>query len=481
MLHRFLALTLLAGCTSVTVVPNDDDAQGGDASTGGNPFGGAASGGAPSGGAPSGGGGCAADWLHIVGGTGANWLRSQAVGLDGSVAVTVNNTDDLSVDGVTLDLPPGGFVVLKFGPSGAFEWARRFGQSSQTVILPVAFDPSGNVLVGGVGYQSVDLGAGVSAEHDAAMGYVAKLSAAGDPLWIQSWGVPIESGGVANMALDAGGNIYFQGVLGYEGDPLEWGGFSVGGVTFIGKILPDGTPAWLRGFDGVLSEWRGLATTPQGHVVVGQSLSFDGIFGAVELSTAGDFDALTVELDEGGAVVDARQYGDSNLQRSAGLTIGPAGNRALIGTTWGAIDFGTGPLSAAGANDVFLAGFDAAGQASWAKTAPNEYAPTALAGTAGGELALVVSSEVATGFQCTGAGEPGFVLATIDGSGSCVVDERVAACGDDPYCSLYLAGLDVSAERNVMSGHFSGDLWLREQLFTADIWDGFVMSKSTCF
>lgn len=471
MIHRVVALTLLTSCSYVTVRPDHDDDE-----QGGRDVGGAAN----TGGSGGGGGvaACPGDWLHILGGTGANWLRSQAVGPDGSVAVTVDNTDDLSVDGVPLDLEPSGLVVLKFRPTGDFEWARRFGQSWQQTSLPVAFDPAGNVIVGGVGYGTIDLGS-IVAEHDFAVGYVASFSPDGVPLWLQSWEVPIESGGLANLAVDSVGNIFFQGGLGYDGDTLTWGPFSTDKETFIGKIAPDGSPLWLRGFDGILIELRGLATTPEGHVVLGQSLTLTGTFDGVELSTPGDFDALTVELDADGAVVDARQYGDDELQRAGGFVIGPTGSRALTGVTWGAIDFGTGPVSEPDADDYFVAAFDANGEPTWTKTAPNTYAPSAMVGTSDGGLALVLSADVATALGC-GAAEPGFVLAEIDAAGNCSIEERIAHCGDEPYCEVYFGGVARSADRNVVSGYFSSELFLRDEAVTAEIWDGFVMSKSIC-
>ncbi len=109
MFLRVVTVGCLAGCSLVSVVPNDDERGGGNG-VGGNGTGVSIGGAAQEGG--SGGGGtraCSGDWMHILGGTGANWLRGQAVGPDGSVAVTVDNTADLSVDGVTLDVEPEDF------------------------------------------------------------------------------------------------------------------------------------------------------------------------------------------------------------------------------------------------------------------------------------------------------------------------------------------------------------------------------------
>jgi len=476
-----LYVGLLAGCATIVVEPNPEEAEGSDSTGDGS----SASSGGEGAGATIGSTGagavdidaCPGDWTHILGGSSANWLRGQAVGPDGSVAVTVDSVGELTVDGVSLGFDDGGLAVVKFGPTGEFEWARRFGSSTQGPKLPVAFDPQGNVIVGGIGYGTIDLG-NLVANHDGAVGYVVKYSPDGEPLWLQSWSVPIESGGLANLALDSVGNVYFQGALGYFEGSFVWGSLVADGETFIGKILADGTPAWVRSFDGVLVEFDGLATTPEDHVVIGQSLAGTGTFGEVELSSVEDFDLLTFELDKGGVVVDAQKFGDAELQRASGLVIGPTGERALAGITWGALDFGAGPVSAPGATDFFVAGFDAEGENTWTKAAPNNYAPSAMSATADG-LALVVSAEVAAAFGC-GASEAGSVLVHVDASGACQLVEPIVFCTDAPYCSIALADIAVSPERNVVSGYFSGEVVLRGQPITADVWDGFVSSKASC-
>lgn len=464
----FLAAQL-AGCCPIVLELDPEGADGGGSE-----------GGAPSA-APAGGGGhaCAGDWTRILGGTGANWLRSQAVAPDGSVAVTVNSTADLSLDGASLGFDDGGFVLIKLSPDGTFEWARRFGASSQSPALPVAFDPAGNVVVGGSGYGAVDLG-GVGATHEGAFGYVASFAPDGTPQWVQSWGVPIESGGLANLALDGAGNIYFQGALGYDQEVLQWGGLSTTGDTFVGKILAGGTPAWVHGYRGLFPELNGLATTPDGHVVLGQSLELASDLGDPPLATPGDFDALMVELDPDGALVDARQFGDDDLQRAGGFAVGPDGARALVGTTWGTLDFGAGAVGDAEADLVFLASFDASGTSRWTKLAPNAYAPLALGAADAGRIALVVSASVAESFGCAGDGTTGFVQIELDAGGACAKREPIVALVDDTFAEVAFAGVQATHGRTVVSGYFSGDIALYGEVQRAAVWDGFVAVRHAC-
>ncbi|MFO0549204.1 MAG: hypothetical protein U0271_12505 [Polyangiaceae bacterium] len=466
-------LTALTACTEVRIIPHDHESDvggaGGEAS---NATGGGATGG---GGADS----CAPSWTRILGGTGANWLRSQAVGSDGSVAVTIDSTSDLSLDGESLGFDDGGLVVVKLDKDGALAWARHFGRTSQQPLMPVGIGPTGNVVVGGIGYQTVTIG-DLTAEHEGAFGYVVSFSPEGTPQWIQSWGVPTESGGLVNLALDPAGNVYFQGSLGYDQDVLEWDGLSTTGETFVGKILASGEAAWVRGYRGFASERRGLATTPTGHLVIGQTLQLTADFGDPPLSTNGDYDSLVMDLDPDGVLVDAKQFGDDGLQRSVGFSIGKDGSRALMGITWGAIDFGNGPVAGQGADDLFLASFDASGASRWTKVAPNKYASVVFSSTDSGGLTLVVSSAVAASFGCPAEADSTFMRVELDATGTCTRSEVIAFAGEAPYSEMDFAGVEGNPERTVVSGYFAGDYNLYGELYTADIWDSFVAVRNQC-
>lgn len=435
------------------------------------------SGGLGGGGEGAGGGGeC---WTRILSGSSSNWLRSQAVAADGSVVVTIDNLGDVTLDGTPLDLGDGGYVLVKLDSHGNLAWARRFGGSTQLPTLPVAFDSEGNILMGGPFYDEIDLGGGVAASTAGAGGFLAKWSPSGDPLWIQAWSVPIESGALASLALDNDDNVFFHGATALD-DVMQWGPLVATGDTFVGKISAAGVPLWLRSFDGVLTERHGLATTPEGHVVIASSLVGDGSFDSTELSTPGDFDALLLELDGVGDVVNARQFGDDALQRTDALVTGASGVRAMFGVTWGLVDFGSSPLNARGENLTFVAAFDASGQNTWTKLAPNAYTSQAVSTDGFDGLAFVGDGAAAEAFGCQGQALDGFVLARFDGRGACTSQESVARCSDDPYCSIYFGGVAVTGDRTVVSGYFSGSAQLGDDLYSAAIWDGFILSRSQC-
>lgn len=479
------SLSLLAGflvaCSEV-VVPPAGGADPGEAP----PVGGAGSGGgggstlATGAGGTGGAPGCVAPWSHILGGEGSNWVRNHAVGPDGSVAVTVNSTSELTLDGAPLGLADGGFALLAFDANGELRWARRFGQSSQGGTLPVAIDALGNIVVGGIGYGPIDLGSGVSADQPFAHGYVAQYAPDGEPLWIRSWGVPIESGGLYNMVLDPAGNVVFQGAIGYDPYVVEIAGLAATGHTFLGKLGPDGSPLWVRGFTGEHLELNGLAVTAEGRIVTGESLELEGHFGPLSLSTPGDFDVLSLEIEWDGTVLDARQFGDDDLQRARAFAIGPLGHRLLVLTNWGEVDFGAGPVGGGPSDEVVFAAFDADGALLFSKSAPETYAPLAIAPLDDGGFVLATSASLVSALGCEGEATEGIVLAKLSMSGACTVVAPLARCVGEAECDVGPSSVSRRGPVTISTGAFYGSVEVGAGVVTAEAWDSFVASSGDC-
>ncbi len=80
--------------------------------------------------------------------------------------------------------------VMKLGPTGAFLWGARLGESGDQSVRGVAVDPLGAVLVTGTARGSVKLGAVevATAADDPGSAMVAKLGPDGAPLWLRLFG-----------------------------------------------------------------------------------------------------------------------------------------------------------------------------------------------------------------------------------------------------------------------------------------------------
>jgi hypothetical protein len=66
-------------------------------------------------------------------------------------------------------------------------------------------------------------------------------------------------------------------------------------------------------------------------------------------------DVLLLELDPTGNLVKQRQYGTTGQLDCGGIRFSPTGVPAIFGTMTGSVDFGQGPLQAAGPVDGFIA------------------------------------------------------------------------------------------------------------------------------
>jgi hypothetical protein len=150
----------------------------------------------------------------------------------------------------------------------------------------VAVDPSGNIILFGLFYGSLDFGAGLLTSPSTSV-FLLKTDPSGTMLWSKSF--PTSGNQSIHVTTDAAGNLLMtgQGVTDFGGGPISTG-------VYIAKLDPSGAHVWSKQFGA-------------GH-------------------------------DEGVAIA---AYDTKNI--------------LVTGRLQGTIDFGGGPLSSVGMNDVFLA------------------------------------------------------------------------------------------------------------------------------
>jgi hypothetical protein len=194
-----------------------------------------------------------------------------------------------------------GFVMKLDPAGGAPLWAKQFGGSSTDMVLGVAADSKGNVLV-----------AGISA-------VVADLGTPPEP-------VPVDYGcGQRKLSKDA-----------------SW--------VFLTKLDPNGNCVWDKQyvmdtrFSGIYSR-TGLAVTvdPADNIIL--TGGFDGLadFGFTQLADAGGKDVFLLKLDPSGNGLWAQVYGDSNYQMASAVTTDPSGDIWLGGWYNGSVTLGDLP------------------------------------------------------------------------------------------------------------------------------------------
>jgi hypothetical protein len=273
---------------------------------------------------PPPGGGTSAPLGFRLGASGVDQINGVVVDPAGNVYVA--GTFTASVDfnlgtgiaGLTSQGGPDGFLA-KYTGTGGFVWAVRFGGTEAETVSALARDGAGNLYVGGGfgGTTRFDTPGGAQTLISAGGtdGYVAKFTTDGNFVWARRFG-STSTDEVADLAVDASGNVYAVGAFAGQADAL---------------------PA----------------------------------AGATIVSNGSDFDGFVLSLDGSGAVRWAFSLGGTQADSALAVRVTSDGAVAVAGTFTGNADFApdtaTSGLAAVGGTDVFLASYSTAGALSWVR------------------------------------------------------------------------------------------------------------------
>jgi hypothetical protein len=311
-------------------------------------------------------------WYHLVGSNSASDVAS-AVTVDSSdntiVAGTFAGTGNFndgdpvipSVGNVTSVGGSRDVFVAKYGPSGAFQYVRRQGGSSDESVNAVAADAAGNVRITGkyIGTTtftksagSIDLAPGSSSYRT----YVTELDPSGNAIWAKAYGsaASIDSGSLASAA---DGSVTVVGT--FQGTNVDFDGVTrsaVGGRdAFVMKLAPNGARMWINTFGTSSDESApGVALDAAGSAIVVGSFSASLNFGGGSIAPTATDVYVAGYAAATGAFKFAHKYGAGFNQY--GVTVGAAssGKVAVGGYFVGTIDLGTGPKTTVGNNDGFV-------------------------------------------------------------------------------------------------------------------------------
>jgi hypothetical protein len=302
-------------------------------------------------------------------GNAASAQAAEAVAVDSSGDIVVTGSFTGAIDfggGPLTSAGPSDIFIAKLTASGAHAWSKRFGASDMHSGLALGVDGAGGVVLAGGFWGSLDLGGTVLASAGDLDIFVAKLDPSGANVWSKRFGDTKQQLAAA-VAVDGAGDVFltgeFSGTFDFGGAPLVCAGVK---DIFVAKLDPSGAYVWSRRFgDTGTQRGSGIAVDSMGAVVLTGSLSGSVDFGGGILASAGSFDIFATKLDQGGAHVWSKRFGDQHDQQGLGVAIDVAGNVLLTGSTAGSVDFGSGALPAAGGEDAFVAKFKANGDPLW--------------------------------------------------------------------------------------------------------------------
>jgi hypothetical protein len=125
---------------------------------------------------------------------------------------------------------------------------------------------------------------------------------------------------------------------------------------------------WSRRFGASGDQFaRGIGVDVSGNVFLAGSLWGSADFGSGPITSEGFEDIFLVKLDAEGNTLWARTFGDADSQEPWDLAVDEAGNVVLTGYLVGKVDFGDGPTAGAGMPDAFVVKFSSDGNALWSR------------------------------------------------------------------------------------------------------------------
>ena len=359
----FLLAALAIGCAPDLALGDlgAGGAGGGGGGSGGN--GGSGAGGqGPEGGIPV--------WSRHFGGTADQTGPNLAIDSGGDTVLLGELSGSIELDRDTLvSVGAEDLLLARLDEMGDTRYSMRFGDANPQFGHAVAIDGNDEVLVAGEFSGNVDFGGPLQESAGGRDCYLAKLDAAGAPIWINVLGGIGYQAGVS-VATDSEGNVLiagrFTGTVSWGQETLE----SAGSYDlFVAKLDPDGNFLWSRRFgDGYEQRSSGVAVDAMGNVfLLGEFAGTLDFGGELQLESAGDYDIFVAKLDADGNPIWAKRFGDAGPQAARSLAVDGAGSVVIAGELTGTVDFGDGPRTASEGVAVFAAKLDAAGSPVWSK------------------------------------------------------------------------------------------------------------------
>ncbi len=274
------------------------------------------------------------------------------------------------------------------------DWSQRFGSAIDQDGIGVAVDAAGNVVIAGLFWGTVNFGGGTLTSAGDWDVYVAKLDAAGNHLWSRRFGDA--SGQLTRaMTLDSQGNIllagHSYGSVDFGGGPISSAGDA---DVFMAKFDPDGNHIWSQGFGDAGNQLAyALATDQSDNVILSGRFTGKLDFGNGTLISAGGMDIYIAKFDAAGNILWSESFGDAAEQSTFSVAVDAVGNIVSAGILAGTADFGGGPLTSAGAGDIYVAMFDGDGNHRWSRRFGDADDQTANAVRVDGNGDIVVAGD----------------------------------------------------------------------------------------
>lgn len=262
--------------------------------------------------------------------------------------------------------------VAKLDANGTHQWSMGFDEARPTAIVA----DGSHVVITGYTTTGVDFGGGtVGAAGDNDV-FVVQLTAAGAHSWSAGFGDASGQGGMA-VTLDSSGNVVLVGSA-FGTIDLGGGSVAANGLDlFVAKYNSSGAHQWSHVFDGTFTPGGGIlvsasvATGPSDEILLSGEMLNTVDFGGGDLTSYGFGDAYLAKFDASGSHQWSVNYGSADgTDYEGGVSVDGAGNVLASFRASGDADFGGGSLMHTGQSydrNLIVAVYDAAGAHEYSK------------------------------------------------------------------------------------------------------------------
>ena len=257
----------------------------------------------------------------------------------------------------------------------AFQWALQGGgagsSTNSDMGQAVTTDLQGNVIVTGIFESTAQFGTTSLTSAGSNDIFIAKYDNTGNLIWaIQAGGTQLDW--PKAICTDKNNNILITGQ--FSGTATFGSSTTITANSidiFVAKYNSSGVLQWVKR-EGGSSVDRGLAIAADtaGNVIVTGDFSGAATFGTTNLTSAGAADIFLIKYNAAGTMQWARKAGNLVNDRATAVVTDISGNIYITGSFGGTVSFGTTQLTATGGSndtDIFTAKYNAAGTVVWAK------------------------------------------------------------------------------------------------------------------
>ncbi len=274
--------------------------------------------------------------------------------------------------------------LLKLDSNGNFIWAKKFGGASYDEGEGVAVDVNGNIYLLIEFWGTSDFNPGSGAFNLTSNGYgdiaVVKLDPSGNFVWAKRFGGTDDDYG-NSFAISESGNIYitgnFNGTVDFNPNAGSFYLTSIFFDMFISVLDENGDFLWAINIGGSgIDDGTAIALDDVGNIYVAgvfqNTVDFDpDTIMEFELTSAGEWDAYILKLNNAGVLTWAMSMGGSGEDFVTDIDIYENKNIYLSGSFEDTFYFDskseTINLTSAGLSDAFLLRLDDAGNLVWGK------------------------------------------------------------------------------------------------------------------